>query len=195
MSRDAKDKRSLDLFAEETPVDAEAHRLDWPDSARFPLNVDRRHVRDRVLEDLLASHEPLLVTGYAALDHLIDFIAETPEGGHLRLLLGFEPFLSRRDTLQQRRVVRQTAFDCFGPEASATVFGSRADDTARGGDIELLIETHIADLEEIVNAEMRFQGQIQRAIGEQKIDLRVDYPGRGEHPPIFAIAEGTGVRL
>ncbi|HSM27329.1 MAG TPA: SNF2-related protein [Thioalkalivibrio sp.] len=100
MTRDAEDNLSLDLFAEETPVDAQAHRLDWPDPARFPLNVDRRQVGDRVLEDLRASQEPLIVTGYAALDHLIDFIAETPEDGHLRLLLGFEPFPSRRESFE-----------------------------------------------------------------------------------------------
>jgi hypothetical protein len=75
------------------------------------------------------------------------------------------------------------------------VSGQRADDTARGGDIDLLIETQITDPEEIVNAEIRFQVQVQQAIGEQKIDLLVDYPGRGEHPPIFAIAERTGVTL
>ena len=100
MTRDAKDTLSLDLFAEETPVDAQAYRMNWPDPARFPLNVDRRHVGDRVLEDLRASQEPLIVTGYAALDHLIDFIAETPEDGHLRLLLGFEPFPSRRESFE-----------------------------------------------------------------------------------------------
>ncbi len=100
-----------------------------------------------------------------------------------------------RLTAQQHRVIRQAALDCFGPEARVILFGSRADDTARGGDIDLLIETQITDPEEIVNAEIRFQVQVQQAIGEQKIDLLVDYPGRGEHPPIFAIAERTGVRL
>ena len=86
-----------------------------------------------------------------------------------------------RLTAQQHRVIRRAALDCFGQEARATLFGSRADDTARGGDIDLLIETQFTDPEEIVNAEIRFQVQVQQAIGEQKIDLLVDYPGRGEH--------------
>jgi len=38
-----------------------------------------------------------------------------------------------RLTAQQRRVIRRAALDCFGPEARVTLFGSRADGTARGG--------------------------------------------------------------
>ncbi|MGJ7458778.1 hypothetical protein ACR80S_14215 [Halomonas sp. MA07-2] len=53
----------------------------------------------------------------------------------------------------------------------------------------------MTDTEEIVSAEIDFQLKVQREIGEQKIDLLIDYPGRVEHPPIFEIAERTGVRL
>jgi len=95
----------------------------------------------------------------------------------------------------QRNVIRRIARECFGPRARVTLFGSRADDEARGGDIDLLIETEMSDVEKIVRAEIDFQARVQRAIGEQKIDLLIDYPGRGEHPPIFEIAERTGVRL
>ena len=95
----------------------------------------------------------------------------------------------------QRNVIRRIARECFGPRARVTLFGSRADDEARGGDIDLLIETEMSDVEKIVRAEIDFQVRVQRAIGEQKIDLLIDYPGRGEHPPIFEIAERTGVRL
>lgn len=70
------------------------------------------------------------------------------------------------------------------PESSLTI-----------GEIGLLISTDMTDIEEIVRAEIDFQIQVQGAIGEQKIDLIVDYPGRGEHPPIFEIAERTGIRL
>lgn len=95
----------------------------------------------------------------------------------------------------QRNVIHRIARECFGPRTRVILFGSRADDGARGGDIDLLIETQICDVEKIVRAEIDFQMRVQRAIGEQKIDLLVDYPGRGDHPPIFEIAERTGVRL
>ena len=97
-----RDTRSFDLFAEETPVDAEAYRLEWPEPARFPLNVDRHKVRDMVLGDLRAAREPLIVTGYASLDRLIDFIADCPAEAQIRVLLGFEPFPSRRESYKVR---------------------------------------------------------------------------------------------
>ncbi|QTF92924.1 MAG: nucleotidyltransferase domain-containing protein [Halomonas sp. BM-2019] len=100
-----------------------------------------------------------------------------------------------RLTPHQQDVIRQAARDCFGRGASVTLFGSRTDDSARGGDIDLLIATDMSDVEEIVRAEIHFQVKVQQALGEQKIDLLIDYPGRGEHPPIFEIAARTGVRL
>ncbi|MDZ7851625.1 MAG: nucleotidyltransferase domain-containing protein [Halomonas sp.] len=100
-----------------------------------------------------------------------------------------------RLTPNQQRVIRQAALDCFGPGAQVTLFGSRVDDSSRGGDIDLLISTDITNIEEIIRAEIDFQLKVQRAIGEQKIDLLIDYPGRGQHPTIFKIAERTGVSL
>ncbi|PRY73102.1 nucleotidyltransferase domain-containing protein [Halomonas ventosae] len=100
-----------------------------------------------------------------------------------------------RLTAYQQHVIRQAARDCFGPGVRVILFGSRADDGARGGDIDLLISTDMSDIEAIVRAEIDFQLRVQQAIGEQKIDLLIDYPGRGEHTPIFEIAERTGVRL
>lgn len=100
-----------------------------------------------------------------------------------------------RLTPHQQRIIRQAVRDCFGHRARVTLFGSRADDSARGGDIDLLIETGMTDVDEIVRAEIRFQVKVQQALGEQKIDLLIDYPGRGERPPIFAVAERSGVPL
>lgn len=100
-----------------------------------------------------------------------------------------------RLTPHQQQVIRQFARDCFGTGVHVTLFGSRADDNARGGDIDLLISTKMTDIEEIVRAEIAFQSQVQQAIGEQKIDLLIDYPGRGERPPILIAAERNGVRL
>lgn len=102
MSRGKRDTHTFDLFAGETPVDAGAYRLAWPEEGRFPLNVDRRRVGERVLADLRAARSPLIVTGYASLDRLIDFIADCPPESQVRLLLGFEPFPSRRESYEVR---------------------------------------------------------------------------------------------
>lgn len=95
----------------------------------------------------------------------------------------------------QRQIIRQAARACFGADATVRLFGSRTDDNKRGGDIDLLIGTSLAEPDAITRAEIAFQVQVQKALGEQRIDVLIDYPGRQVRPPIFAIAEQTGIRL
>lgn len=45
-----------------------------------------------------------------------------------------------RLTPETRRVIKESVLDVFGPNATVRVFGSRANDEARGGDIDLLVE-------------------------------------------------------
>lgn len=93
------DNRQLGLF--DQPEDLLA-RLDsgagWPEPRRFPYNGPARTVEQVVLADMRASLRPLLVTGYAALDRLIDFLAEIDcDNKHVRIVLGSEPYPARRD--------------------------------------------------------------------------------------------------
>ena len=60
---------------------------------------------------------------------------------------------------------------CFGESAQIWVFGSRADDSKRGGDIDLYIETDLTV--DIVKAKLAFRKSIWPTFGEQKIDLVV----------------------
>jgi hypothetical protein len=96
---------------------------------------------------------------------------------------------------EQRQLIKQSAIDCVGANASVRLFGSRVDDSKRGGDIDLLISTRLSDAEQILRSEIDFQVRVQQALGEQRIDLLIDYPGRRVRPPIFAMAERTGVPL
>jgi len=91
---------NLDLFTDEAELAASARLSDWPSPQRFPLNVDHHQVEEQVIADLRGSKRPLIVTGYAALDRLIDFIAEIDTAAEVRILLGFEPFPSRRDQFE-----------------------------------------------------------------------------------------------
>jgi superfamily II DNA or RNA helicase len=100
MSRGRPRSYNLDLFTAEEEVAAAAELAPWPDAQRFPLNVDHHQVADQVIADLRASADPLIVTGYASLDRLIDFIAGMDDGASVRILLGFEPFPSRRETFE-----------------------------------------------------------------------------------------------
>jgi len=75
------------------------------------------------------------------------------------------------------------------------LFGSRVDDCKRGGDIDLLIETEETDVMKIVKTELTFMDKLQMQLGEQKIDVLVDYPTRKVTPPIFEVAKQTGILL
>lgn len=78
---------------------------DWPPFARFPYNHARQRVRRAVREDLLRSEDPLIITGYASLDRVVDFLAayrRSPTGGldrfsSIRILFGHEPRASLSD--------------------------------------------------------------------------------------------------
>ena len=95
----------------------------------------------------------------------------------------------------QRTIIRETVTETFGAGASVWLFGSRVDDNQRGGDIDLLIETDQADAEIIARAEIAFLAKIQMRMGEQKIDVLLDYPSCRSRPPICAIAKRTGILL
>jgi predicted nucleotidyltransferase len=72
--------------------------------------------------------------------------------------------------------------------ADVYLFGSRADDQARGGDIDLLVLSRRIDLV----AKLDILGDLHRRIGERKIDLVV-YPDLDE--PFARIAVAEGIRL
>ncbi len=55
------------------------------------------------------------------------------------------------------------------PEAKVWLFGSRADDSKKGGDIDLSIESKAIGFKE----KQRIRLKIEEQIGEQKIDLTV----------------------
>ena len=100
-----------------------------------------------------------------------------------------------RVTPQQQSVIRTAVAETFGENATIWLFGSRVDDNKRGGDIDLLIETNELDVTKIVRSELAFLTKLQMKLGEQRIDVLVDYPSRKYTPPIFTIAKQTGIQL
>lgn len=75
----------------------------WPDPFRFPHNRDGVSVRPVVEADLVNSRDPLIITGYTALDTLLSLLAQfdarSASVSQVRLLLGHEPYLTRRPSL------------------------------------------------------------------------------------------------
>lgn len=86
---------TLDLFAAASRQHLEA---DWPSPERFPLNQDAARVEDTILADLRSSVSPLIVTGFATLDRLVNFVANADKCDQIRVVFGSEPFASRQDT-------------------------------------------------------------------------------------------------
>ncbi len=100
-----------------------------------------------------------------------------------------------RLTHYERQVIKQSASACFGERAEVRLFGSRADDARRGGDIDLLIDTPLTDPALIAQAHVRFVAKLYAQLGEQKIDVLIDYPHRQIDLPIYRIARQQGVVL
>ena len=100
-----------------------------------------------------------------------------------------------RLTDHQIESIRATVADVFGVDAEVWLFGSRVDDQQRGGDIDLLIKTNYVDAMQIARAEINLLSRLQAKLGEQKIDVLVEYPTRETYPPIFRVAKQTGIML
>lgn len=96
------DSGQLLLVGAEQPASNRLSKLNWPPESRFPLNIPPdRAVETVVIEDIVKSKNSLLVAGYASLDHVIELVSQIPDPStHVRLLFGFEPFPSRRDSFR-----------------------------------------------------------------------------------------------
>lgn len=70
------------------------------------------------------------------------------------------------------------------------LFGSRTDDTARGGDIDLYIKTE--DKKDLHKKKIEFLVKLQNLIGEQKVDIVFE---KNVKRPIEIIANQKGVKL
>lgn len=90
-------------------------------------------------------------------------------------------------------VIKKEVENVFGRDAKVWLFGSRVDDTARGGDIDLLVEADV-DLEEALDKELRLYARLVRRLGDQRIDIVVHMLG-APLKPIHESARQKGLRL
>ncbi len=101
--------------------------------------------------------------------------------------------LSMRLTESQRQEILRTKTEVFGTDASVFLFGSRTDDTAKGGDIDLLITTGL-DMDTARKKKIRFLTTLKRRIGERRIDVVIRTPDTCEGSiHRIAIAEGVPI--
>jgi predicted nucleotidyltransferase len=75
------------------------------------------------------------------------------------------------------KAIRQVTSAIFGETATIRLFGSRTDDTKKGGDIDLLIQfqgNQMISRMEIYQLKIKFLVQLKKIIGDQKIDVIID---------------------
>ncbi len=98
-----------------------------------------------------------------------------------------------RLTSAERAEIVTLAKHRFGQRAVVRLFGSRIDENALGGDIDLHIQAEKSDLATLAN-ELEFVVELKDRIGDEKIDVIVRGPG---HIPrgIDEVAIRTGIIL
>lgn len=94
-----------------------------------------------------------------------------------------------RITSKQHQAIKKYFLEVF-KKGKIYLFGSRVDDNAKGGDIDLYVVT--AEQKDLVRKKITFLAKLKKEIGEQKIDLVFD---KGAERTIDRKAKSQGVLL
>ena len=80
-----------------------------------------------------------------------------------------------RLTDNQTEIIRQLAYQLAGSQSRVRVFGSRLDDAAHGGDIDLMLELpEPVDNPALMSAQL--SAQVSRAMHGRKVDVLLSAP-------------------
>jgi len=72
--------------------------------------------------------------------------------------------------------IKNVALSIFGQGTKIFLFGSRLDDTKKGGDIDLFIKPYqIVDENYSFEMKLKFLTQVKKMIGERKIDVIIGH--------------------
>ena len=94
-------------------------------------------------------------------------------GESQRYLLYLQKLRIMRLQKKEIQTILQVAKSIYGERVKVYLFGSRLDNTKRGGDIDLLIRTDEA--KKGVLARIRMIAQLKYLLGDQKIDIIGDH--------------------
>ncbi|KHD08612.1 hypothetical protein PN36_02605 [Candidatus Thiomargarita nelsonii] len=100
-----------------------------------------------------------------------------------------------RLTQQEIQIIKSSVREVMGEDASAWLFGSRVDDSKRGGDIDLFIEADLPDPRTRVQKNSQLWAKLQLRLGEQRIDIIIAAAQSEEQKLIERMARETGIRL
>lgn len=95
----------------------------------------------------------------------------------------------------QIQTICESAEKNFGKNTQVWLFGSRVDDHAKGGDIDLYIEPQTQKSSDLITAKLQFLRDLHKKIGDQKIDVVLRRTDSTVDLPVYRIAKQTGVLL
>ncbi len=98
-----------------------------------------------------------------------------------------------RITEKQRQMIHQLVDELTQGEAVVRLFGSRLDDDARGGDVDLLLE-YSKPVKDATSVAARLGAKVSRMMFGRKVDVLVSAPNL-ERQPIHEIALREGALL
>lgn len=98
-----------------------------------------------------------------------------------------------RLTPETCQIIKDIVLDVFGPNATVRVFGSRINDEARGGDIDLLVESN-EPVKDRLRKALAVTARLQLRLGDQRIDVIVADP-QTKPQSVHEVARRTGVPL
>jgi len=93
----------------------------------------------------------------------------------------------------ERLIIQQKVLQILGTSARVFLFGSRLDDHAKGGDIDLLIEV-TEPVNNLAEVAAKISAQIMRALNGRKVDVLISAPNLTKLP-IHQIAAQQGICL
>ncbi|HOJ65230.1 MAG TPA: nucleotidyltransferase domain-containing protein [Spirochaetota bacterium] len=71
---------------------------------------------------------------------------------------------------QEEKIIKEVLTKYFGENAVIYLFGSRINDSKKGGDIDIFVEADIS-LKDMVKAKIKSLVELEKLLGERKIDL------------------------
>ena len=101
--------------------------------------------------------------------------------------------MTMRLTENQQMAILEAVTEVFGTDAKVLLFGSRVDDTARGGDIDLLVHSG-KPVQQRERKALQLVARLQIRLGDQPIDVLVLDPDTARQA-IHEEALRTGVEL
>ena len=98
-----------------------------------------------------------------------------------------------RLSAEKQNVSRTIVVDIVGPDARLWLFGSRADDAQKGGDVDLYVEVD-HPLPDRVELAVRLAARVERGLSGLPVDVLLKDTLCAAQP-VHDLAKRTGVRL